>query len=178
MSYIAIVSDSHDHIVNLRSVITYCNGLAVHELIHCGDLVSPFMLDELEKFDGTTHLIYGNNPGDQHLISTRCAKPGSRIMLYGIRGEITIDGLTICVVHYPEVARLVAESGQFDIVCFGHNHKFEVTNVQSTLMLNPGDLLGKEGPGSFMLLDSESRVVKKFTVGLPIEEQKADIMEA
>ena len=178
MSHIAIVSDSHDHIANLRSVISFCNTLSVHELIHCGDLVSPFMLDELEDFDGTTHLIYGNNPGDQHLISTRCAAPGSRIMLYGIRGELTIDGLTICIVHYPDVAREIADSGRFDIVCCGHNHRFEVTSVQSTLLLNPGDLLGKAGPGTFMLLDTETRALKKFNVGVSVDEQIADIREA
>ena len=99
-------------------------------------------------------------------------------MLYGIRGELTIDGLTICFVHYHDVAREIADSGRFDIVCCGHNHHFEVTNVQSTLLLNPGDLLGKQGPGSFMLLDTGTRSVRKFLVGLSVDEQVADIREA
>jgi putative phosphoesterase len=175
MSLIAIVSDTHDHIANLRKVIEYCNDLGVHELVHCGDLISPFMLDELAQFDGTTHLIYGNNPGDQHLISTRCAAPGSRVLLYGDRGEITIDGLTICFVHYPDVAREIADSGRFDVVCFGHNHEPEITAVQSTLLINPGDLLGKEKRGGFMIFDSLDKSVRQFKVGVTMGKQFIEI---
>ncbi len=66
---IAIISDTHDHIVNLRAAVKYCNAFSVSMIIHCGDLISPFMLDELARFSGAVHLIYGNNIGDQHVIS-------------------------------------------------------------------------------------------------------------
>ena len=69
---IGILSDSHDQIVNLRLAINYCNKRNISQIIHCGDLISPFMLKELERFQGEIHLIYGNNVGDLHLISQLC----------------------------------------------------------------------------------------------------------
>ena len=65
---IAILSDSHDNIPNLRMAVELCNKRGTGMIIHCGDLISPFMLDELAEFTGAVHLIYGNNAGDQHLI--------------------------------------------------------------------------------------------------------------
>ena len=71
---IAILSDSHDHIPNLRRAVSRANSEGAELLIHCGDLISPFMLPCLDGFNGPVHLIYGNNPGDQHLIASRCAE--------------------------------------------------------------------------------------------------------
>jgi putative phosphoesterase len=62
---IAILSDSHDHIPNLKRAVRLANSEGAELLIHCGDLISPFMLPCLDGFNGPVHLIYGNNPGDQ-----------------------------------------------------------------------------------------------------------------
>ncbi|HEB69979.1 MAG TPA: YfcE family phosphodiesterase, partial [Desulfobulbus sp.] len=84
---IAILSDSHDHIPNFARAINRANSAGAELLIHCGDLISPFMLQYLFRFNGPIHLIYGNNAGDQHLISSRCATDFDRITHHGIEGS-------------------------------------------------------------------------------------------
>ena len=167
---IAIMSDSHDQITHLQAAVKYCNAFNVQLLIHCGDLISPFMLDRLAAFGGAVHLIYGNNMGDQHLISSWCGTRFPSISHHGILGAVEAGGLKIAFHHYPEIARAIAGQGNFDVVCCGHNHRYNVEKVGKTLLINPGELLGKDARPSFAILDSAARDVEKVEVGEQIRE--------
>ena len=105
---IAILSDSHDHIPNLKRAVRLANSEGAELLIHCGDLISPFMLPCLDGFNGPVHLIYGNNPGDQHLIAARCATDFSRLHHHGTHGSFQAGALRIGICHYPDLARDLA----------------------------------------------------------------------
>jgi putative phosphoesterase len=162
---IAIISDTHDQVANLRAAVRYCNAFNVQLLIHCGDLISPFMLDELARFAGAVHLIYGNNAGDQHLISQACGVRFPAITHHGILGAVEAGGIKIAFHHYPQLARGIATQGIFDVVCCGHNHRYSVEKIGDTLLINPGDMLGKENQPAFAILDSSSRMVEQVEVG-------------
>jgi len=169
---IAILSDSHDHIPNLVCAVNRANAAKAEILIHCGDLISPFMLPYLYDFHGRIHLIYGNNVGDQHLISSRCATDFDRITHHGIEGSIKAGGLRIGFNHYPSLARGLAASGQFDVVCCGHNHRPGVEQIGDCLLINPGDLHGKDEYPGFILFETTDRSHERIIVGelLVIEE--------
>jgi len=165
---IAILSDTHDHIANLRAAVTYCNAYNVAMMVHCGDLISPFMLDELARFGGAVHLIYGNNVGDQHLISQQCGTRFPTISHHGAFGAVEAGGRRLAFVHYPELARGLASRGGFDVVCCGHNHRYQVEKIGETVLVNPGELLGKDGRPGFCVLDCTSMNVERVEVGVPI----------
>jgi putative phosphoesterase len=162
---IAILSDSHDHIPNLHHAVQTANREDAEVLIHCGDLISPFMLSRLHEFNGAVHLIYGNNAGDQHIISTRCATMFDNITHHGVQGEVKAGGLAICFIHYPNTARALAATGSYDVVCCGHNHIPSIEQVGECLLLNPGDLLGKDEKPGFLLLNSADKSVRRIIVG-------------
>jgi hypothetical protein len=165
---IAILSDSHDNIPNLRAAVDYCNRIGVSLLIHCGDLISPFMLDEVAGFAGAVHLVYGNNVGDQHLISQSCGTRYPSISHHGVLGAVEAGGLRVAFTHYPELARGLLARGAFDVVCCGHNHRYLVESCDESLFINPGELLGKDAQPSFSVLDCVSRLVEKVEVGRPL----------
>jgi putative phosphoesterase len=162
---IAILSDSHDHIPNVREAVRQCNQRGCALLIHCGDLISPFMLDELAAFTGAVHLVYGNNVGDQHLISSSCGARFPSLTQHGVLGEVEAGGLKIAFTHYPQMARGLAALGQFEVVCCGHNHRRRVEEIGHTLLVNPGELLGKDAQPSFLIMDCPSRAVEVVEVG-------------
>jgi len=162
---IAVVSDSHDHIPNLRRAVLCANQEGAELLIHCGDLISPFMLPCLERFNGQAHVIYGNNSGDQHLIAAHCAAPESRILHHGIHGTLVAGSVRIAIEHYPRWARALARSGDFDLVCYGHTHLFHAERLGDCLLLNPGELLGKDAVPTFALLDTADFSVRRMEVG-------------
>jgi len=167
---IAIISDTHDHILNLRAAVKYCNAYSVSMIIHCGDLISPFMLDELARFSGAVHLIYGNNIGDQHVISQACGLRFPTISHHGILGAVEAGGLKLAFTHYPQMARGIACQGMFDVVCCGHNHRYQVEKVGDCLLVNSGELLGKDGQPGFCILQCETKEVERVEIGSAIGE--------
>jgi len=162
---IAVLSDSHDNIPNLREAVTISNELGATVLIHCGDLISPFMLDELALFNGIAHLVYGNNVGDQHLISQACGTRFPAITHHGVLGFVEAGGLRIAFTHYPQMARGLLMQESFDVVCCGHNHRYQVESHGNSLLINSGELLGKDAQPSFCMLDGRTREVVRIDVG-------------
>lgn len=158
---VAIVSDSHDRIDHLEWAIFEAHKRGVQRLFHCGDLISPFMVLSLAKFQGQVELIFGNNRGDVFLLC-KILKDYSQITLHGEEAFLEIDGLKIAMVHYPKVAEKLAKSGDFDYVFCGHTHKFKVWEVGKTLIINPGELMGKEGLPCFVILDLKSKAWEKI----------------
>ncbi|MDD5758440.1 MAG: YfcE family phosphodiesterase [Desulfobulbaceae bacterium] len=159
---IAIFSDTHDNIPNLRAAVTYCNAYAVTVIIHCGDLISPFMLPVLAEFTGIVHLIYGNNAGDQHLISQRCGTTYPSLTHHGIFGAMEAGGIRFAFTHYPEMARGLASQGRFQVVCCGHNHRYGVEHLGDCLLINPGELLGAEAAAPcFAILETATMEVEQ-----------------
>ena len=165
MSKIAILSDTHDQVANLRSVVKFCNKKQIGHMIHCGDLISPFMLKELGQLNGEVHLIYGNNMGDLTNISAFCQTRFTNVTHHGPFGEIRYAGLRIGFVHYPHLAEGLASQGSYDVVCYGHNHKQQTHRLGSTLLINPGQLLGEDNDAGFTVLNSSDLCTSRYRIG-------------
>jgi putative phosphoesterase len=158
---IAIMSDSHDSIPNLQKAIEVCLKEEVEKIFHCGDLISPFMVPVLGKFNGEIHLILGNNPGDVYLLTQKILD-FPNIKLHGESAFLEIEGYKVAMVHYPKIAFAFAKSGEYDFIFCGHTHKYEIKNIGKSLVINPGEILGKEGDPSFVILDIKRKEYKKI----------------
>ncbi len=151
---IAVFSDSHDRIDHLEAALAAAKRAGAEMLLHCGDLCAPFMLNRLgRQFDGPIHVVFGNNDGDGRLLQTIAAQH-PHIILHGIYVELEAAGRRIAMIHYPEPAKRIAQSGQFDLVCYGHNHQKHVETVGDGWLVNPGELLGMQGPPTWGLYDT------------------------
>jgi hypothetical protein len=146
---LAILSDIHDNIWNLRAALGYIRGASVDALICCGDLCSPFIIGLLANgFSGPIHAVAGNNEGDWRQIMVNAARANkerdeaAQITIHGQFFEREFGDKRVAVNHYPEIALAIAAAGQHDLVCFGHNHQYEIRHFQKTLALNPGTLMG------------------------------------
>lgn len=137
---IAILSDIHDNVWKLAAALEAAQSSDV--LICCGDLCSPFIIHQLGRgFERPIHIVFGNNDGDLYRITAN-ARRYPQIQLHGeiYRGEF--DGKRFAVNHYDTIARTLAASGDFDVVCFGHNHVFEIARIGTALAINPGAIMG------------------------------------
>lgn len=145
---VAIISDTHDHINNTTKAIEQMTRFGVETIIHCGDLVAPFILDEFDIFDGTLHLVTGNNYGDPFLMAQKIHAANGKIKMHGWIGKLDIKGVSIAFTHDPSVGRALFASKEFHLVCFGHTHHYFLQEDDGRLLINPGELLGrKEEPG-------------------------------
>jgi predicted phosphodiesterase len=65
----------------------------------------------------------------------------------------------IAINHYPEIAHGLALSGKYDLVCFGHNHTASLEQVNATVLLNPGEIMGLNGRSTLGVFDIQSKRV-------------------
>lgn len=168
---IAIISDIHDHVWNLKKVLERPELQATDAMICCGDLCAPFIIKLLgQAYINPIHIVLGNNDGDVASI-IKVAQQFSNINIHGeyFRGDF--DGKSIAANHYPEKARELAENGGYDVVCYGHNHVLAINEkVGETLLINPGSIMGYHGgelkdiPATFSILDTDSRKGMVYTI--------------
>lgn len=168
MSRIAIVSDSHDNIWHLDSALEQIRGSGAETLLHCGDLCAPFIIHHLAKgFPGEIHIIFGNNDADGRLITQNADGYEGRVTLHGIYAELTLGDRVVAMIHYPEPARRIAESGKVHLTCYGHDHNKHLERIGDNWLLNPGELMGMKGAPTWALYDTETHTVVSFEVPLP-----------
>jgi putative phosphoesterase len=151
---IAILSDAHDNIWKLDVVLKQLED--VDALLFCGDLCAPFTLAAIaEGFDGPVHVVFGNNDGDQWLL-TRNANRAGNVSLHGMFASLELGGRRIAMTHYPAIAVGMAASGLYDLVCYGHDHERKIERVGECLKVNPGEVMGRFGVSSYALYDTET----------------------
>ena len=164
---IAILSDIHDNLWNLSAAID--NISDADALICCGDLCSPFVVDQLARFPGPVHIVFGNNDADQFRITR---KSSDRVQVYGEFFQAVLDGKRFAVNHFDFLARPIAQSGSYDVVCYGHNHEFEVAQIRSTMAINPGPIMGArfpagkwtDTPATFVTYETRNGEVQAFEI--------------
>lgn len=141
---IAVISDTHDNIWKLANAMPHLRTADV--VLHCGDLCSLFVVKRLgEGLAGKpVHVVWGNNDGDKRLLA-KLADQSGNVEMHGDLAVLEIEGLKIALNHYPEVGRALAESGRFDLVCYGHDHVAHEERIGGTLLLNPGEIMGLNG---------------------------------
>jgi putative phosphoesterase len=155
---IAILSDSHDNVWKLEKAM---NHLAMVDVIlHCGNLISPFMLNKFIEGikNKPIHLIWGNNDGDKRMLS-EIALNSTNITIHGDFADFVIDKYKIAIVHYPNIAHALAETNKYDLVCYGHDHIAYESVLGKTLLINPGELMGMNTTSSIAILNTVSKDV-------------------
>ena len=160
---VAIMSDIHDNIPQLKLAMQHLD--AVDELLCLGDLCSPFIVKELALgFSGPIHIVFGNNDGDRYRI-TDCAQRYPNVMIHGEYVDLEIGGKTFSLNHFDNIGRAGAEGKNFDVVCFGHSHRFGVENHGETIVINPGEIYGiLTGHSTFAIYDTEQGKVERVEV--------------
>ena len=165
---IAIVSDIHDHIWNLKKTVKLLKKEGCKEMIFCGDMCSPFTARILMDAKIKTYAVWGNNDEDHWAIVQRA---GEEFIVYPLTqefGECEINNRKIAFCHYPMLGNLLAATSHYDAVFHGHTHRQYHKMVGHTLLANPGAVCGivggKPGLASFMVYDTGNNSVKLIEI--------------
>ncbi len=148
---IGVVSDTHGNTTNARRAVRMLESLEVEAVLHCGDIGSLEIPPLFAPWP--THFVLGNVDDDSpELAATIAAVAGHA---YHARfGDLELAGRRIALLHSDDARRFHAaiESGDYDLVCYGHSHMAEQHRVGKTLVLNPG-ALHRANPHSIALVD-------------------------
>ena len=158
---VCIVSDSHDRAEALDSAVRKAAADGAAAVIHCGDLIGGHTLRPAISAGLTMHLIHGNNLGDSVTLHRLARDSGGRLHYHGADARLELGGRRIFVVHYPEYGHAMACTGDWDLVCCGHSHAAEATQVVNvkggrTWLVNPGTVAGLSAPATWVWGDLES----------------------
>lgn len=168
---ICIVSDSHDHRVPLAAAVADAKTLGAEAVLHCGDLVAPSTLHAIVNLGLPIHLIHGNNSGDLFNLSRFAAANEGRVIYHGQDAVLELAQRRIFMVHYPHYAKAMALTGDYDLVCNGHEHRAVIERIRNirggeTLRIDPGTVAGISGPLTYVFGDlaSMSFEIRKISV--------------
>ena len=152
---IAIISDSHDNILNIDEMLKIIKAEGVENIIHCGDISAPSVVEYLSKnFSGNIYITQGNVDGNH---AEKIKKDNLKnITFFSDTGEAELDSKKIAFVHYPNKAKELTKSGKYDLVFYGHNHTPWEESIGNTKLANPGTLAGLFAKPTFAFYDTES----------------------
>lgn len=144
---IAIVSDTHNNMANLKKAIEWIKKENIQIILHCGDISSQETINEATKLftDGKMHFVKGNADFDLDLPDNL---------------ELEFNNKKIGFVHFPPQAKKMAQSGKFDLVFYGHTHRAWDEKVGECHMINPGELAGHFYKATFAVYNTVSGVLE------------------
>lgn len=153
---IAILSDAHDQVENFKSAVEQIKKINPDVVLFCGDFSAPFMPPILAKeFSKPIHVVFGNNDGDKYTM-LKVSKDLTHMVFHGEYAALELGGKRVGMTHYPFYAEVMAKSGDYDVVCFGHDHEPRILTFDQCLAVNPGSIYGNKAAPSFALYDTDN----------------------
>jgi predicted phosphodiesterase len=141
--------------------VAEAKAFGAQAVLHCGDLVAPSTLHAIIGLELPIHLIHGNNAGDMYHLSRFAQEHKNRVQYYGQDGSLDLAHRRIFMVHYPHYAKAMALTGDYDLVCNGHEHRAVVERIRNirggvTLRVDPGTVAGVSAPATYIFGDLQT----------------------
>jgi putative phosphoesterase len=136
MSKLGVISDTHGLLKETMLAIQCFQEHDVQTVIHCGDIGGAAIVMAFQGIE--THFVFGNVDGENEELWFAAEETGNQF--HGSFGSIELGGKRIAFLHGHESANFEQEleSGNWDLLCFGHTHVTSLQMHGSTMLLNPG----------------------------------------
>lgn len=136
---LAVISDTHDHVENIRKAVAIIKQRKPDLVIHLGDFVAPLLIPEYKGLPLVG--VLGNNDGDVYRLQQQFTNIGAH--LAGEAHTFELAGKR-CIAYHGTQQALVAglAADTYDLVLYGHTHKREERTESGTLVVNPGSVHG------------------------------------
>ncbi len=176
---IAIISDIHENAHNLILFLNDIKHRDVAQIICLGDLINAGIarILALQAIPVTT--VWGNNDGERVAITALSLEEKSNLTVgFDTFDILEFGGRKIFITHYTMLAKPMAQSGEFDAVFYGHDHKKNIDHVDTCLVVNPGELAAtRSGSATYALYDTLTNTADIMTLHNSISLQ-SDIVDA
>jgi putative phosphoesterase len=157
MSRIGIISDTHDHLDNVRKAVALFNRLKPERVVHCGDIVAQFVLKEMNGLRVPVSAVFGNCDGDRAALRQRAEEFGFE--LHDAPYTLDSGGKRVVVSHQPLDAL-----PDCDFYLHGHTHKLRHEGKRPVIV-NPGEACGwLSGRATVAMLDLDTEAVEFYDI--------------
>jgi len=147
---IAIISDIHDNLVNLKKTLDWCLKNKVEKIVCCGDVTNFETIETMSKsFLGDIFLVSGN----ADIWYEEELEAYKNIKYLGEIGVVELDGERVGVCHEPFKIKDVLKKS-VSIIFYGHTHKPWIEKRDKINVINPGTLGGMFFRASFAVWET------------------------
>ena len=135
---IGVVSDTHDNVNAVESIVETFEDEGADTVVHCGDYIAPPVLPFFDTDAFELHGVLGNNDGEVEGLNA--AFDAIDAQLHGRFADLTLEGARFAVLHgeSKDEVDALAEGDAYDYVLYGHYHVKEKRDADGTTVLNPG----------------------------------------
>ena len=149
----AIISDTHDNFANLKKALLWIQKEKIDIVLHCGDICRKETIDDAQKiFKGPS-----SAKGFGEAKEIKFVKGNGDFGLDDIPEamELLLGDKKIFFNHYPDISKKMAQTGNYDLVFYGHTHRPWMEDVGKCKLVNPGELAGQRYKPTFAVYDTK-----------------------
>jgi uncharacterized protein len=133
---IGIISDTHDHISNVKKAVQIFVERGVERVLHAGDIGSPSVVKHFKGLDFA--LVYGNNDGERIMLQKKVEQIGGKMAGEVLNWECEEGKIVVYHGTVPTFLNAMIRCGDYRLVVSGHTHKVVNQLKGNTRVLNPG----------------------------------------
>ncbi|MDI6644728.1 MAG: metallophosphoesterase [Methanobacteriaceae archaeon] len=151
---IGIIADTHDNMEAINNAVNIFNQNNVDMVLHAGDLVAPFTVNEFSRLENKFVAVFGNNDGEREGLR----KAYQDLCFIEDFKEIEIADKKFAIIHGTNelLVDALSKSGKYDVIIRGHTHKLDIKEGK-TLVINPGEACGYvTGDKTLVLLEPQT----------------------
>ncbi len=136
---LGILADTHDNLDAVAYWMEYFNQQEADVLLHAGDFIAPFVIPELDRFQGPVYGVFGNNDGDLQTLKKKAH--GTDVTLSEPYERLELSGLVFGMAHKPSD---FPETFSSDVTLYvhGHTHSRKWDHDSPVPVANPGEAGG------------------------------------
>lgn len=159
---LGVVSDTHNNLKNIESIITLFNEREVDLVIHTGDITNSKSLDKFSQLRCHMICVYGNNDRSESGLEEIAIK--NKFELEHPPYITKIAGKKIAIFHEPEnINEFLSKNIDLDVILHGHTHRHREEILNGTLIFNPGESAGMiKGKNTIGIINLKDMSISKI----------------
>ena len=159
---LGVVSDTHNNLKNIDTIISIFNEEEVDLVIHTGDITNSNSLAKFSNLKSEFFAVYGNNDINETGLEEVALR--NKFTLQKPPLLIHKSERKIAVFHEPEpIKEFLLKENDYDIVVHGHTHRYREEYLDKTLLYNPGESAGMlKGKNAIGLIDLKYLITRRI----------------
>lgn len=159
---VGVVSDTHNNINNIKSIVELFNENNVETVVHTGDITNARSLEMFSELKCPLIGVFGNNDHSEEGLLDVCNKYKFDFRKPPL--SLTLNERKIVIFHEPDlIKKYLEQENDVEIVLFGHTHRFVKEKIDDIILFNPGESAGMiQGKNSIGLIDLDTLEIRRI----------------
>ena len=158
---VGVVSDTHNRIKNVQTIINIFNQENVGAVIHTGDISKAETLRMFSELDCPLMGVFGNNDRIESGLKEVCNECNFNFKEPPL--SLTLKDRKIAIFHEPEMIQdYLKNHSDVELVIHGHTHRYREEDLNNVIIFNPGESAGfLKGKNAVGIIDLDNLYIKR-----------------